>query len=504
MQAPDLGQAQRLADQGQSQIDAASEVVAKHARMVEATRAYEDAATPDLLERSINALTLSFPGLDLRSLDRLGAREAERLIGIPAEVGLGAHFLILDSVSSAHFDPERFHTLLRETSRLCSDDSRLSVVASQSSALEGLATSSRLVYEAWEVFESTLLRIRDDDTLMRRTIKFYGDFYEDVAGAFLAWYNLVAGIKEKPYAKLIQLDTTELARSLSRQERTAFLLQDDGASLRNASQHGNSFTLDGDEVIFKLRSYDGTLSRAEVIDRIFSFVESILAMSWSLRNALARLDIEVPLKANDAAYMNLTPFRLATLWLESDSSNLVDAKETATTWEFTMAIDQREVAPMALTFAQKLPEDVAAVSVRTPSSHTSLIVPFAAYERFHAAHDAALEPVHQVMALVVFRSECMVNGKAIVTPSDLMYTVATIGLPLLQKDDLSLIPLLRRVYSLTISYSVPDITRVVKGVFEVTRAPGAVRRLKLEATLTDWMNGPAPTFPAFQAVTVSK
>ncbi|UEJ83546.1 hypothetical protein Bra3105_04325 [Brachybacterium halotolerans subsp. kimchii] len=323
LQAPALDEAQRLASQGQNLIDAATEELGKYYTLLESVRAYEDHSIPNLFERSLNALASSYPGLDLLDLDRLGAQEAARLTGVLAQPGQGAQFLILDALGSVHFDPKRFHHVLGEASRLCQESSQISEVASQSGALEGLATSSRLVYEALEGFEAALSRVKDEQALMRRIIKFYGEIYEDVASPILAWYNLVAGIKSQPYTKLIQDDATALARSLTRQGQTAFLLQDDGAFLRNASQHGNSFIFEGDHVIFQLRSYQETISRAGVIDRIFSFVESVLAMNWSLMNDLARLGIEVPLKEDDASYMNLTAFRLATLWLESGAPQLL-------------------------------------------------------------------------------------------------------------------------------------------------------------------------------------
>ncbi|MGW9550894.1 hypothetical protein ACWG8W_07550 [Citricoccus zhacaiensis] len=504
LQAPALDEAQRLASQGQDSIDAATEEVGKYTSLIESTRAYEDLTIPDLLERSLNALAFSYPGLDLLGLDRLGAQEAERVTGVHAHPGQGAQFLILDAVGSVHFDPERLQHLLRETSRLCGDSSRLSEVASQSDALEGLATSSRLVYEALEVFESALSRVKDDQALMRRIIKFYGEFYEDVASPILAWYNLVAGIKAQPYAKLIQQDATELARNLSRQERTAFLLEDDGAFLRNASQHGNSFTMEGEHVTFRLRRHQGTMPRAEVIDRIFSFVESVLAMSWSLSNALARLGIEAPVTEDDASYMNLTPFRLATLWLESRGTTIVEANESSTSWDLTLVMDREDIFTLALAFAQHVPEGISKVSVRAPGAVISLIAPFAAFERFEDARESATVPVDHLMAIIEFRAECMAEGKSILTASDLQYAAGSIGLFLLKTDDYSLIPSLRKVHQLTISHSTAEITSVVKRVFDLTRAPSPVGIRQLEVTLNRWTDGPVPTLPTFEAVTVHK
>lgn len=504
LQAPALDEAQHLASQGQKLIDAAAEEVRNYTSLVESTRAFEDQTIPDILERSLNALAISYPGLDLLGLDRLGAQEAQRVTGVPAQPGHGAQFLILDAVGSVHFDPERLRRLFRETARLCKENALLADVASHPGALEGLATSQRLVYEALEVFESALSRVKDERALMRRIIKFYGEIYEDVASPILAWYNLVAGIKAKSYAKLIQHDATELARSLTRQDRTAFLLEDDGAFLRNASQHGNSFTMEGAYITFRLRSYQQIMRREEVIDRIFSFVESILAMNWSLTNALALLGIEVPVTEDDASYMNLTPFRLARLWLESRGTKVVEARESSSSWELTLSMDSDDVFAWALAFAQHVPEGISNVSVRVPGAVYPLVVPLAAFENFEDAQEAAKTPVDYVIALLEFRAKCTVDGSSILTTEDLQYAVGAIGLLLLKKDDLSLIPSLRKVHKMTISHSVPEVTSVVKRVFELTRAPSGSSDRQLETTLNTWIEGSAPPRPAGEAVTVLK
>lgn len=505
LQAPAPDAAQRLAAQGQMLIDAAGKEVRKYTSLVESTRAYEDLTIPDLLERSLNALTVSYPGLDLLDLGWLGAQEAERVTGVPVELGQGAQFLILDAVGSVHFDPKRFHHLLRETSRLCGESSQLSEVASQLEALEGLASSKRLVYEALEVFEAALSRVKDEQALMRRIIKFYGEIYEDVASPVLAWYNLVAGIKAQPYGKLIQQDATELARSLTRQDRTAFLLQDDGAFLRNASQHGNSFTMEGEHVTFRLRSYQETMSRAEVIDHIFSFVESILAMNWSLTNTLARLGIEVPVTEDDASYMNLTPFRLATLWLEGRGTTIVEARESPTSWDFTLSMDRDGVFALALAFAQHVPEGISEVSVRVPGAASSLVIPLTAFENFEAAREAATAPVDHVIALLDFRAKCTIGGKSILSADDLRYATAVIGLFLVMQEDVALIPYLRRVLALATSHSAPEVTKVIKQVFALIRSPDETVQRKLAAKLNAWSkNSSAPPMPQAEALTVRK
>lgn len=59
------------------------------------------------------------------------------------------------------------------------------------------------------------MRESDSETLLRRTIKFFGEVYEDVGGPLCAWYNLLGNLKQQPYLKLIQQnDVTKLAQNL--------------------------------------------------------------------------------------------------------------------------------------------------------------------------------------------------------------------------------------------------------------------------------------------------
>lgn len=499
--APD--EAQRLANQGQKKIDAASSRLEDYHSLVESTRAYEDLSNPDLLERSLHALSISHPGLDLLGLDQLGAQRSEQLIGVSAQPGLGVQFLLLNAVSSVHFDPDRFQHLLRETSRLCEDEVQVTHVASQPDALDGLATSSRLMYEALEAFESALMRVKDDQAVMRRIIKFYGEFYEEVASPVFAWYNLIAGIKAQPYAKLIQKDATELARSLARQEQTAFLLEDDGAFLRHASHHGNSFTVEQELIVFRLRSYDEAKSRDEIINLIMSFMESVFAMSWSLTNALARLNIEVPMSEEDLSYMNMGPFQLTRRWFQSKAI-LVNAEERPRSWEFTLSMESDDILNLAVALAQNTPEDISEVSVRVPGAGTVLNVPSEAFDQYVAAKKTAEVSVDHLVALIELRAKCTTSGNPILTLEDLQYAAGCIGLLVLKKADFSLLPSLRKIHKLSIAHSARVVTNTAKRVFALTRTLDKAADPRLETTLNSWTNGPAPVLPTFEAVTVHK
>lgn len=215
-----MEEAKQLSNDGQQLIDAAEEAISEYEALEETTSAYEDLSNPDLLDRTLNALSISHQEHSLLELGQLGAQEAESASGVSTGGGHGVQYLVLDLLANIHLDIDRFRALIRETSHVCEDDVRLNEVASEPGALEGLAESSRLLYESLSSFEAVILREQDEQALMRRVIKFYAEVYEDLAGPLFAWYSLITRIKDQPYEKLIQNDVTSLARSLTRNERT--------------------------------------------------------------------------------------------------------------------------------------------------------------------------------------------------------------------------------------------------------------------------------------------
>ncbi|SDQ67677.1 hypothetical protein SAMN04489742_2088 [Arthrobacter crystallopoietes] len=502
LQAPTLDEAIKLSDNGQKIIDAASEEIGSYEDLVESTRAYEDLSVSDFLDRALKALSISHPNLSLLDLAEVGAAEASSITDVPTDGGHGAQFLALNAAASVHLDANRFNSLLRETAQFCLNSPRLEKVAAERRALDGLAESARLLWESLTSFEAILLRENDEQALMRRTIKFYGEIYEDVAGPLFAWYNLLAGIKNQPYEKLIQADAAALARNLVHNSQTSSFLEDVGANLRNAAQHGNSFFLDGQRVTFNLRSYQEELTYAEVLDQFFSLLESTSAMSWSLSNSLTQAGFPLPTKEADAAYMNLSPFRLAVLWLRDRGTNVLDACETSESWSFTIDGDRNEVLELALTFMKTAPEALSEVTVRTLTLEAPLKIPFSAYGQFLTVRDDSV-PSATVLAMLELWNACTMDGKPLLSTSDLKFATAVVGMFVLLKRDNSLIPHLRRTLELASSAGQPEVIDVIKQVYSQIRIPEEAKTRRLATKLNAWREeSAAPTMPQSGAVTV--
>ena len=504
LRAPDLADARRYADEGQDLIDSAVAELENLERLVDANRAYEDLSIPDFLDRTLHALSISHPNLSLLDLVELGTSEASGVTSVPVDGAHGPQFLVLSAIASTHFDEDRFKSILSDSARLCINSPHLRTVASEPLALESLATSARLLWESLASFEATLLRENDEQALMRRVIKFYGEFYEDVAGPIFVWYNRISGIKSQPFGKLAESDVQALAKNLVRHPTTEAYLEDSGAGLRNAAQHGNSYSITSGSIIFKLRTFSETLSYADVIDKVFSLLESVSAMSWSLSNALAKSGFDLLIEEADTSYMNLSKFRLAVLWLNSTRGNVLDATKTDAAWEFILEDNENQELEIAQTLMRGAQELTSEVTVRSSALAPHLRVPYSAFENLSTAQSVS-RPTETLMAIIEFRHASRLDQKQVLDVSDLKFAAATVGMFILLNEENSLIPHLRRILEISRMLAVGEVVSVIRKVFIQTRNPEAAVKRQVATTLNAWLKeGSAPVVPKSKHVTVHK
>ena len=503
--APNLYQAQNFGEKGQRLIDEALAALNEYESLVAAAEAYEDLSISDFLDRALAAAAVSHPGLSLLDLGRVGRREASELIKAESDEAHGAQYLLLSTIASVHLDPNRFSAVIAESAKFCLTAQNLGTVAQEEGALDGLSTITRMLYESLTSFEAILARESDSDALLRRIIKFYGEVYEDVGGQLFAWYNLLANIKQQPYLKLIQQnDATKLARNLVDCPQTRSFLEDAGSHLRNAAQHGSSFSLSEEGVTFRLRSHQEQWTRAQVVDAVFSLLESLSALLWSLSNALTQRGHPIPISQEDAAYMRMMPFRLVTLWLKDRGTAVVSANETERSWRFIIETQPDDVFALALTLARGAPDNISRVGIRSDSSDTDLIVPCAAYELFAQwpADDAT--PQEHLVAILELRNHCLKGKESLLTVGNLRHGVGCLGLFLISGDQ-SVIRFMRRLQRMAEEHGWTAEATAAAGCIALWRNPDAQKRRKMAATLTSWVNlYSPPSMPEAHSVIVSR
>lgn len=505
LSAHTIHDAARRAKHGQELLDSAYETLAAHEELVDSALVYEDLSIQDHSERTLTALSISHPNLSILEMGQHGKRLAEENTLVLTDEAHGIQYLVLETIVSVQMDPDRFNDVLTQTSRVCLANDRLQKIAVEDGALESLATSQRLLYESLASFEAVLSREDNEKAIIRRVIKFYGEVYEDVVSPLLAWYSLLAGIKQQPYQKLIRDDATKLAKGLIEHPTTTSFLEDAGANLRNAAQHGNSFSIEGNLVRFKLRSYEDTVPTSRVINDVLSLFESISAMSWSLSNALSQAGYEIPLRDEDAAYMNLSAFHMAKFYLKHNGMPVLASEELDSSWSFVLGPGQDHVFELALALSLNSPDRIRKIILHSATGETPLVIPLNSYNRVSLLTDTDTHPLDHMMAVLELRKDSTKDGHSLIKSSDLKFAAGSLSMLLTVQKDLSVIPHLRRVGTLAAMHGSPRIEKLVKEAFQLYRIPDDLAAFRLGAKFKSWIERyDAPSMPASSAVTVTK
>lgn len=494
LSAPTLNGAQEDARKGQLALDSASGALAEYGNRAEAADALTDQTVPDFWERGLNALALVHPDMSLLELGEFSARAYQESTGVPGDEGQGASYLMLSVVAAVHFDPIRFDRVLGDAARLCDGNVRLAQVASQSGALDGLACSSRLMYESVTAFESVLGRVADDAALLRRIVKFYGEVYEDVAMPLFAWYCLLSGAKSQPYEKLMESDATTLAQAARRSSDVGDFFLGAQAHLRHAAQHGSSFSLRGQTVDFRLRSFKESAPLSEIIDNVYALLESLAATTLALTNSLGRAGIDVPHTQQDADAMGLTRFRTAELWMKQEGLGLLGSTESEDAWDFIIEDAERDPVLLALALSESTPAQVVSVTVRCSVGETNLVIPYSAYKEFASMAGQETPAADYLLGMLKYRARCSDGDASVLTSSDLRFAAARFGQQLLDSEKGAVVHL-RGVLALARAAGEVEVLDLVSRIFAATRSATAHASSQMKRELAAALQETRPPAP---------
>ncbi|WP_327017621.1 hypothetical protein [Cryobacterium sp. MP_3.1] len=481
--AATIHEAQRLGGRGQAHLDSVADAYSGHLRAHGAAEGFDGDSGISLFQRVFRGIEHNYPGVSILEIDERGRAEVAKFAGVDVASGMGAEFLVLDTVAAAHLDGHRLRRVLAESARFCSNAPLLVSVAESEGVLDGLAASRRRLAEALNAFESVMLSETNGETIFRRLMRLHAEVYEEVAGPLFALYLLLAGAKSRPYLKLILDGATLSSDALKRvpQLDEWFLGRDN--FLRNAAQHGGGFRVDGDNVVFTLKTYQGTHSALEVVDMILANLESLSAASWALRNALEVAGIAIPLSDSDADYLGLSGIELSRVMLEHHGLE-VEVLSRNEHWGFQ--VSGSEVKPFNLALVIAMSEAASQIQTVTigldGSKGDTMELSLDSYREF-AANAGKLQGASAIQGIVELRHACKVGGHGMLTSNDLMFAVAHAGAFLLAGNT-NLIGLLRRAQKLANEYNFLDVQTLVSEVFTEFRGnePRAIAGLQRRLT----------------------
>lgn len=482
--APSMREVQRLSAAAQLALDNATKELETYTERAAESVALDGGPTSTLLERTMRMVTGLHEGA-LVDIAGIGSEAARRLTGHDVSPGAGVQFLAQDAVASLWFDHDRFERTISETSEFCRLADFTSVLRTDR-ALHGIAASQRRLAEAALAFEAILNAENDEGTLFRRLLHYHAETYEQVGGPLFAWYLLLSGTKSKPYEKLVGEGVTALAKSIDNVPNLSRWFVGREQYLRNAPSHVGGFHVGDGVVHFTLQSAQASHPVEWVVDRVYAFLESMMATSWALYNELDRRDIEVPISEADQRYLGMTSFAMAELFAAT-SFHALDCRDDDGEWHFTLPPGDDDAVIKALGLIGHDPA-VRSVSVVRTGADAQLEVPLEAWEQHVEAISAG--PIEaQVVSLVHFRAQCTADGAPILSEADLRSAVAPLGLTLLA-GELSLVKYLRSLDRFAVDYDFAEAHDRIVRTLKVLRTDDAGERERLRADFLDWINEP--------------
>ncbi|ANP74831.1 hypothetical protein PA27867_3921 (plasmid) [Cryobacterium arcticum] len=326
---------------------------------------------------------------------------------------------------------------------------------------------------------------KDETALIRRIIKLHSEIYEGVGLYQFVWYSLLAGLKTRPFDKLVMDGATNIAKTLLESELAPWFEGSD-AYLRNAGQHGGAFSIMDGEVVFKLKAPRETMRVEEVIDAVFTFLESLAATSWALSNALSNAGIEVPTPDADAAYIGMSRFKSAVLWLSDKDEGLVRADEREGAWEFEIGgIGGVSEIALALALADLAsPDDI--YLQRQGATDPWLEMPLATYITHLDTLSVNSSPSEQLIGLLKLRASCRLGSKPLVGSDDFRYAIGVLGLFILNSD-VSMIRPIRQVEALAREAGDLDAVKLIHKILLQSRAKDRHASQKLQNQLNEYV-----------------
>ncbi|WP_396277425.1 hypothetical protein [Glutamicibacter creatinolyticus] len=167
--------------------------------------------------------------------------------------------------------------------------------------------------------------------------------------------------------------------------------------------------------------------------------------------------------------------------------------------------ERDNVFELALSLSLSSPDRIQKVVLESTTGVTPLVVPLNAYHRISELADTGAQPADHLMALLELRNDSTVEGRSILKTSDLKFAAGSLGIPLIVKNDASVIPHLRRVRTLASTHGSQKIDDIIKNAFQLYRNPDGLSICRLGAKLNSWIERhDAPAMPVASAVTVTK
>lgn len=501
MTTADMLAAQTAAKEGQRILDHSTESLHWFTLIQAAAESISDnQSEPSLAKRVVDALIQMNPSSDLAALGANGQKAAQELLEDSVGVGSGLDYLTLQLVGNAYLDPTVLSAKLKELNRLSQNADRLNEVASMEEAVTELSVVRRDLFETLTQFELVTRQEKNPAAILRRFIKVVGELYES-ALPLLAWSRLLGSTSSGSdrFLRLLRDDATSLVDKLKNSLPLTF--GDMPGYLRNSAHHGRAIDVDDGTatVTVRLRSHQETLAVEDYIDRSYALLESLLALNWTLSNALEKSGITIPIPPTDAEHMGLTLPDLASVWFSQKGIDISQNVVLDNVWILEGDWDGKDALTIALSLAAMVDGQIREIRVSEPgNTNSELEMPYAAYSQY--ADAVSEESSHDLLlGLLELRHRTTLDGHCVLTAQDVKFAIAALGIFLLE-GDLTQIRRLRTLRSLARQHGFDELEELAEKSISGIRLTDA-SQLKSELS-RHLENSRAPQIPVTRSAYV--
>ena len=483
LETTDIGLAQDRAKEAQGVLDTAALGIADLSRNSEAARKLSaGVGSGTLLKTSMDALQFRFGLRDIDAFADLGARRAGSAINLPVGHASGIDYLLSEMIAEAYFDADAFRQKAREVALAHTASSTLEGLSKDPQALLNLASARRELFEAAMQCMAVLESEKDTSATFRRISRTLAELYES-ANPLWAWMRVLIspGSQHVTYHTAASADATANVRKIA--SALPFIASDAPPYLRHGPSHNGGIRFDSstEMVEFNLKSHSETISLVEYLNRILAFLESLLALSWAIANALELRGVDVPRPAADDEYFGLTPEALALFWLEHLRGDEITSVSTNDgVFRIVTEIDEAEVFAVAMVLSRQLYGRFAKIELvgRDPT--------VGRLEASLADFDWDFEPgsdgdvVHSLVRQAEFRYRSRLDGRPLLTHVDALHIIAAASVPVLKDGSVSIRDLrtLRAIVTDLGWLDLQELCRLVIATLRSGDAEAAIRRIK--------------------------
>ena len=436
-----FGQVQELLNAAQEVLDNAGSALLT-ARVIE--RAVEvlkeESAVPSPIDRMMLSLDIRYGGLALNEYTLLGRDRAHEASTVPVADANGLDFLSAEVIADAYLDGDAFRSKVRECSVRLGVSARRAEIALVPGALRDLASARRGVFEAAKQCMHVLDAETDTKAVFKRISWTVGELYEE-ASPLWAWAAVLLSTSSQgpSYQKALARNSTDNVRKIT--DAIPLTAGDAPQYLRNAANHGGSISLDvaSDVVQISLDTYEETLTLTDYLDRVLAFVESVLALNWSLGNMLAASGVDVPMDEEDANYFGFTKTRMAEFWLErSQGYEVAYSRVESGIWTVEVAVPEQEVFATGVVLAMQAENNVKEVRLRSKGS-TGPALEFALSDWLdHIAAYEMADDVLKPLLMAELRFKIRQGTVPLLARGELVAALASVSLSVLRGKPLTL------------------------------------------------------------------